>query len=90
MGCIAGMDVDRRVLLVINAEDSYLIADLVVNHGPGGDERPKVGRDRQRCPAGQAIDPKHPGSPALSLVSKSRRNSFSPQVRRSAQETRAV
>ena len=53
LGCIADMDVDRRVLLVTNAEDSYLIADLVVNHGPGGDERPQVGRDRLRCQAGR-------------------------------------
>jgi hypothetical protein len=53
LGCIASMDMGRRVLLVTSAEDSYLIADLVVNHRPGGDERPQVGRDRQRCQAGR-------------------------------------
>ena len=53
LGCIASMDMGRRVLLVNSAEESYLIADLVVNHRPGGDERPQVGRDRLRCQAGR-------------------------------------
>ena len=54
MGCIADMDAGRRVLLVTNAGDSYLIADLVANHGPGADERPKIRRDHRCWPRGRS------------------------------------
>ena len=52
LGCIASMDGDRRILLVTSADDSYLIADLMVNHRQGGDERPQIGRDRLPHQAG--------------------------------------
>ena len=50
LGCIAGMDASRRVLLVIEAGDSNLFADLVAYHGPRADERPKTRRDHWSSP----------------------------------------
>ena len=46
LGCIASMDEGRCILLVTSTDDSYLIADLMMHHRQGGDERPRIGRDR--------------------------------------------
>ena len=42
LGCLAGRDTRRRVLLVTREGDSYLIADLEANHGAGSAERPEI------------------------------------------------